>query len=60
MIEEALESPAFYILGFGGSAMVILGWVMSKKMGLGAFPIWQMLILVVGVLVASAYFATRE
>ena len=58
--EEVLESPAFWILGGGGVACEILGWIASKKMGMGTFPVWQLLILMIGTLLAAAFFATRD
>lgn len=59
-INEALESPGFWLLGGGGTAAVLLGWVASRKMGMETLPVWQMLIIIVGVLVAAAFFSTRE
>jgi hypothetical protein len=60
MIEELMESPEFWILGGGGTAMVLLGWIASKKLDMGSFPLWQLLILIAGVLIASAVFALRD
>lgn len=60
MITEAFEEPAFWMLGGGGVAAIILGYIMGKKMGLDAFPIWQLLLLIVGTLVAAAWFATKD
>lgn len=59
-ISEALEEPAFWILGGGGVATELIGWVVGKRMGLGSFPVWQLLILIVGTLVAVAFFATKD
>ena len=60
MIEEALESPGFWILGGGGTAAVILGWMMSKRMTEYAFPLWQLGIIIVVILIASAFFALKD
>ena len=60
MIDELLESPGFWILGGGGTVAVIGGWIMSKNMGLAQLPFWQLLVLIAGVLVASAFFALKE
>ena len=60
MIEEALESPGFWILGGGGTIAVVLGFIMSKRMTEFSFPLWQLGIIIIGVLVASAFFATKE
>jgi hypothetical protein len=58
--EDILNEPGFWILGGGGVAMELLGWIIAQKSGMGGFPIWQMLILIVGTLIAAAFFATRE
>ena len=59
-INEALESPGFWLLGGGGTAAVLLGWIMSKRMGMESLPFWQIIVIVLGVLVAAAFFSTRE
>ena len=59
-LEEALESPAFWILGGGGIAMEIVGFVIAKKSGMAAFPLWQFGVLIVGTLIAAAVFALRD
>lgn len=59
MIEEALESPGFWILGVGGTAMVLLGWIASKKMEMATLPFWQVLVMIAAVLIASAVFGTE-
>ena len=59
-IDEIIESPAFWILGGGAVAMELIGFVISKRMGIGSFPVWQIIILMLGTLVAAAFFATRE
>lgn len=58
--EELLESPAFLILGGGALIAEILGWIISKRMGLGGFPVWQLLILMAGTLVAAAVISQRD
>ena len=60
MIGEALESPGFWILGGGGTAAVILGWIMSNRMAENSFPLWQLGVIILGVLVASAFFALKD
>lgn len=59
-IEDAFEEPGFWILGGGALAMELLGWIISKKALNYSMPIWQLLILIVGTLIASAYFATKD
>lgn len=57
IISEAMESPGFWILGSVGSAMVIIGWIISKKMeGLPAMPFWQIIVVIITVWLASAFF----
>ena len=59
-ISEALESPGFWILGGGGTIAVVLGYIMSKRMTEYVFPLWQLAIIIITVLVASAFFALKE
>jgi uncharacterized protein (DUF983 family) len=58
-LEEALDEPGFWILGGGGVAMVILGWILSRNMEY-SLPIWQLVVLIVGILIAAAYFSTKD
>ena len=58
-IEDALEEPGFWILGVGGVAMVLIGFIVSKKMEY-SLPVWQLLVLIVGIIVAAAFFATKD
>lgn len=60
MIEEALESPGFWILGIGGVAAEILGWIISRRAGWEVLPFWQLLIMMAGTLVAAAFFALKD
>lgn len=57
---EALDELGFWILGGGGITMVLIGWIVGKKMGFGSFPVWQLLIIMVGTLIAAAYFVTKD
>jgi len=59
-IGEVTESPAFWILGGGGSIAVAMGWLMSKRAGWETLPLWQVGVMVLVVIIASAYFATKE
>lgn len=59
-IEEVFESPAFWILGGLGIGAEILGFIIAKKSGMMAFPIWQLIILMAGTLVAAGFFALRD
>lgn len=58
-IEEVLESTGFWILAVMGVAAVTIGWIMSKGWESGAIPVWQFLIMVIGVIIAAAVFASR-
>jgi hypothetical protein len=59
-LEDALETEGFWILGGVGTAMVILGWIMSKKMDMVSLPLWQMAIVIAVIWIASAFFAGRD
>lgn len=60
MLEELMESPAFWMLGGGAVIAEVLGWIISKNTMENAFPIWQLLILIAGTLVAAAFIALKE
>jgi len=57
---EVTEKIGFWMLGAGGTAAVVLGWIMSKRMGVMTMPVWQILAMIVVVWVASAFFAARD
>ena len=57
-LEEAFESPAFYILGGGGVICEVIGFILAKQMGT-PWSLWMFGALVIGTLVAAAFFATR-
>jgi low affinity Fe/Cu permease len=59
-ISDLLENPAFIILAGGGIAMEIIGWIVSKRMMDYSFPLWQLLIMIVVTVIASAIFANRD
>lgn len=58
--EEVLEEPGFWILGGGAVLMELIGYVISKRALEYSLPWWQLLILIVGTLIAAAFFATRD
>ena len=60
MLESAMEKPGFWILGAGGTAAVLIGWIMSKKSGWVALPLWQILATIVIIWVASVFFASQD
>lgn len=57
---EALDEPGFWILGGGAIAMELIGWIISKRTMEFALPIWQLLILMGGTIIAAAFFATKD
>ena len=58
-LEDIFDNPAFWILGLGGVTAEVIGWRVSKSFG-ASLPMWQFLILIIGTLVAAAFFANRE
>ena len=59
-LEEALDEPGFWILGGLGIAAEVIGFIISKKSMEFSLPIWQLLILMAGTIVAAAFFATKD
>ena len=60
MLDDVLDNPAFYILAGIGVTAEVIGFIISKKSGIGAFPLWQFLILVAGTIVIAAVIASRD
>ncbi len=59
MLNEALESPAFWILAGLGIGAEVLGYIASKNAGLAIMPIWMLLVMMLVTIGASAFFATQ-
>ena len=59
-MDEILESPGFWILGIGGLAAEVMGYMWSRNQGWVTMPIWQLLVMMLVTLVAAAFFATKE
>jgi len=59
-LDEVVEKPGFWLLGAGGTVAVLFGWIMSKRSGWMTLPLWQMLVLLVVVWVASVVFASKD
>ena len=59
-IEEIIESPAFWLLGAGGVIAEVLGYMWSRNQGWEVMPFWQLVVIILGTLLAAAYFATKE
>jgi hypothetical protein len=60
MIDELMESVGFWILAGGGVSMEVLGWIISKRISDYSFPIWQLIVIIIGTIIASAFFALKE
>ena len=59
-IEEVTEKAGFWILGGCGTAMVLLGWIWAKRMEWVALPLWQMLITILVIWIASFAFSAKD
>lgn len=59
-LEEALESEGFYLLGGGAVLAEVIGFIVAKKAGLAAFPVWQFLLLLIGTVIAAAVISTKN
>jgi len=59
-MEEILESPGFWILSAIGISAEVLGYVWSRNQEMMTMPIWQLIVLMVVTIAASAFFATKE
>jgi len=58
--DDILENPAFWILTGLGVVAIVIGWIISRKSELGSLPTWQMLVLILGVIIAAAVFANKD
>jgi len=59
-LEDVTEKAGFWILGGVGNAMVLLGWIYSKKQGWASLSIWQLIIILIVIWVASAGFSAAD
>ena len=59
-IEDVMEKPGFWILGVGGTAMVLMGWIMSRRAGWITMPLWQVLLTILVIWGASVAFSARD
>lgn len=60
ILEEAMEKLGFWIMIGGGTAAILLGWIGSKKAGWMTLPLWQVIVMIIVVFIASVFFATRD
>ncbi len=56
---EILYSTGFVILCVLALGATLLGYIMGKRMDLGVFPIWQLIIIMVAEVVASYIIVAR-
>ncbi len=56
---DILYSPGFVLLALGALSATAIGYVWSKSMEAGGFPVWQLLLIMVGELVACYYFVSK-
>jgi len=58
--DDISDSPAFWILAGGGVAAEVAGYILSKSWTGVSFPIWQLIIIMAGTVMAAAYFASKD
>jgi len=58
--EEAFESPGFWILAGLGIAAELIGYIVSRRTGIAAFPLWQLIIVIVVTILAAIFFSTQD
>ncbi len=56
---DILYSPGFVLLAVGSLSATAIGYIWSKSMESGGFPLWQFALIIVGELVACYYFASK-
>ncbi len=56
---DIVYSPGFVLLAAGSLGATALGFVWSSNMGWERLPIWQLLLIMMGELVACYYFASK-
>ena len=54
---ETFTNPGFWMLTVGGWVAVILGWKFSQGMDSGGLPLWQIIVTMIVIFIASAFFA---
>ena len=56
---DVLYSPGFVLLVLGSLSATAIGFVWSGQMGWERLPIWQLILIMGGELVACYYFAAK-
>jgi len=57
---EVLGSPFFVILMLFALSATAIGYIGGKKMGLDSFPIWQLVLMLIGEIVACYIITARN
>jgi hypothetical protein len=56
---DTFASPGFWVLTILGWSATIMGWKMSQGMDSGSLPFWQIAVVLIVIVIASAYFARQ-
>ena len=56
---DVLYSPGFVLLSVGALSATTIGYLWSKSMEAGGFPLWQLLVIMMFEVVACYYFVSK-
>ena len=56
---EILTSTGFVLLAAFALGATLTGYIMGKRMGFPPFPVWQLIVIMVGEVIAAYVFAAR-
>ena len=56
---DILYSPGFVLLSLVALSATAMGYLWSKSMEAGGFPLWQLILIMVGEVIACYYFASK-
>ena len=56
---DILYSPGFVLLSLGALSATTIGYLWSKSMEAGGFPLWQLVVIMMFEVVACYYFASK-
>ena len=56
---EILTSVGFVILAVMSVGATVIGYIMGQRMGYDAFPVWQLILIILIEIVASYLFVDR-
>lgn len=57
---DVVMSPAFVMLALFALTATTIGYIASSKMDLPAFPVWQLIVIMIGEVIAAYVFALRS